>query len=131
TLQVFGRVADGARMDEARAEIAGIGERLAAAYPATNRTTRLRAVPINERVLGRPTDTVWIAFMATGFIVLLISAANVANLMIDRSLLRTRELAIRASVGGTAGRLVRQLLVEGMVMAGAGAALGLLVAIGL
>jgi putative ABC transport system permease protein len=131
TLQVFGRVADGARIDDARAEVSAIGDRLGAVHPATNKNTRVRAVPINDRVLGRPTDTVWMAFMATGFIVLLISAANVANLMIDRSLLRTRELAIRASVGGTAGRLVRQLLVEGMVMAGAGAALGLLVAIGL
>jgi predicted permease len=128
-LQVFGRVAGGARIEDARAEIAGIGDRLSAAYPATNRNTRVRAVPINDRFLGNPTDTVWVAFMATGFIVLLISAANVANLMIDRSLLRTRELAIRAAVGGTAGRLVRQLLVEGMVMAGAGAALGLLVAV--
>jgi predicted permease len=128
TLQVFGRVADGARIEDARAEINAIGDRLGAAHPATNRNIRIRAVPINDRFLGRPTDTVWMAFMATGFIVLLISAANVANLMIDRSLLRTRELAIRASVGGTAGRLVRQLLIEGMVMAGAGAAVGLLVA---
>jgi predicted permease len=131
TLQVFGRVADAARIDDARAEITAIGDRLSAAHQATNRNVRVRAVPINDRVLGNPTDTVWMAFMATGFIVLLISAANVANLMIDRSLLRTRELAIRASVGGTAARLVRQLLVEGMVMAGVGAALGLLVAIGL
>ena len=73
---------------------------------------------------------VWRAFMTVGFIVVLISCANVANLMLDRSLLRARELAIRASVGGSRRRLLRQLLVEGLVIAGAGAGLGLLVAIG-
>jgi predicted permease len=127
TLQVLGRVSADTRIDDAIAEIAGIGDRLAAAHAQTNRNTRLHAVPINNRYLGNPRDTVWIAFMATGFIVLLISAANVANLMVDRSLLRTRELSIRAAVGGTATRLVRQLLVEGVTLAAAGAAVGLLV----
>ena len=129
TLQVLGRVSAGAGIDEAIAEIAGIGDRLAAAQGPANRKTRLRAVPINNRFLGNPRDTVWVAFMATGFIVLLISAANVANLMVDRSLQRTRELSIRAAVGGTAARLVRQLLAEGVTLAAAGAAVGLLVSV--
>jgi predicted permease len=130
TLQVFGRVADGARVDRATAEVTGIAERLAREHPETNRNTRARVVPINSRFLGSATDGVWRAFITVGFIVVLISCANVANLMLDRSLLRARELAIRASVGGSRGRLLRQLLVEGLVIAAFGAGTGLIVAIG-
>jgi putative ABC transport system permease protein len=130
TLQVFGRVADGARVDEAIAEVTGIADRLSGEHPATNRNTRARVVPINSRFLGNARDGVWRAFITVGFIVVLISCANVANLMLDRSLLRARELAIRASVGGSRRRLLRQLLVEGLVIAAFGAGTGLLVAIG-
>jgi putative ABC transport system permease protein len=130
TLQVFGRIADDVRVEDAIAEVTGLAERLATEHPDTNRHTRARVVPINERFLGRPTDTVWLAFMTVGFIVVLISCANVANLMLNQSLLRMRELAIRASVGGSRLRLLRQLLVEGTAIAVSGAGVGLLVAIG-
>ena len=130
TLQVFGRVADGAPVDQAIAEVTGIAERLASEHPETNRNTRARVVPINSRFLGSAADGVWRAFITVGFIVVLISCANVANLMLDRSLLRARELAIRASVGGSRTRLLRQLLVEGLVIATFGAGTGLIVAIG-
>jgi predicted permease len=129
TLQVFGRVADGARVDQAIAEVTGIADRLAGEHPDTNRSTRATVVPINSRFLGNARDGVWRAFITVGFIVVLISCANVANLMLDRSLLRARELAIRASVGGSRRRLLRQLLVEGLVIAVFGAGTGLLVAI--
>ena len=129
-LQVFGRVAEDARVDQAVTEVAGIADRLASERPDTNRNARARVVPINDRFLGRASDGVWRAFITVGFIVVLISCANVANLMLDRSLLRARELAIRASVGGSRTRLLRQLLVEGMVIATFGAGVGLLVAVG-
>jgi predicted permease len=130
TLQVFGRLTDRAERGEAVAEIAAIGDRLAQEHPDTNRNVRARAVPINDRFLGRPTDPVWRAFMMVGFIVVLISCANVANLMLDRSVLRSRELAIRASVGGSRGRLFQQLLAESAAIGVAGAVMGLLVALG-
>ena len=130
TLQVFARVARGVRVDEAVSEVSGIGEQLQRAHPDTDAKTRLQAVPINNRFLGNPRDPVWRAFMAVGFIVVLIACANVANLMLDRSLLRARELAIRTSVGGSRSRLLRQLLVEGAVLAAVGGGLGLLVATG-
>jgi putative ABC transport system permease protein len=130
TLQVFARVASGFRVDEAVSEVSGIGERLQRTHPDTDAKTRLQAVPINNRFLGNPRDPVWRAFMAVGFIVVLIACANVANLMLDRSLLRARELAIRTSVGGSRSRLLRQLLVEGAVLAAVGGGLGLLVATG-
>ena len=129
-LQVFGRVAEDARVDQAVTEVTGIADRLASERPDTNRNTRARVVPINDRFLGRASDGVWRAFITVGFIVVLISCANVANLMLDRSLLRARELAIRASVGGSRTRLLRQLLVEGVVLATLGASVGLLVAVG-
>ena len=130
TLQVFGRLTDRADAGEAGAEIAAIAERLAQDHQDTNGKVRARAFPINERFLGSPTDPVWLAFMTVGFIVVLISCANVANLMLDRSVLRTRELAIRASLGGSRGRLLQQLLAESAAIAAAGAGVGLLVAIG-
>ena len=130
TLQVFGRLSDQADSSEASAEVAAIAERLSKDHPDTNHNVRARVVPINSRFLGRPTDPVWLAFMTVGFIVVLISCANVANLMFDRSVLRSRELAIRASVGGSRGRLFQQLLAESAAIAVAGAAVGLLVAVG-
>jgi predicted permease len=130
SLQVFGRVADDARIDQAITEVNGIADRLASEHPDTNRNTRARVMPINDRFLGSATDGVWRAFITVGFIVVLISCANVANLMLDRALLRARELAIRASVGGSRTRLLRQLLVEAAVIATFGAGVGLLVAIG-
>jgi predicted permease len=129
-LQVFGRVAAAARVDQAVSEVAGIADRLAGERPDANRNTRARVVPINDRFLGRASDGVWRAFMTVSFIVVLISCANVTNLMLDRALLRARELAIRASVGGSRTRLLRQLLVEGVVIATCGAGVGLLVAVG-
>jgi putative ABC transport system permease protein len=128
TLQVFGRVADGATTVEAVAEAAGIGERLAQAHLETNGKTRIEAVPINNRFFGDPRHPVWRGFMTVGFLVVFIACANVANLMLDRSTLRARELAIRASLGGSRRRLFRQLLLEGCVLAVAGAGVGLLVA---
>ena len=130
TLDVFTRVAAGVRVDEAISEVSGIGERLQHAHPDTDAKTRLQAVPINNRFLGSARHPVWRAFMAVGFIVVLIACANVANLMLDRSLLRARELAIRTSIGGSRSRLLRQLLVEGAVLAAAGGGMGLLVATG-
>jgi putative ABC transport system permease protein len=85
----------------------------------------VRAVPINERYFGRWNDTVWLAFMAAGTLVVLISAANVANLMLGRTSRRAREIAIRSSLGAGRLRVVRQLLIEGCVLAAIGGAAGL------
>ena len=130
TLQVFGRVRDSSTVEEASAEVAAIADRLAGEHPDTNQRVRARAIPINHRFIGRPSDPVWRAFMTVGFIVVFISCANVANLMLDRSTRRARELAIRASIGGSRGRLLRQLLAEGVALAAVGTGVGLLVAIG-
>ena len=87
-------------------------------------------MPINDRFFGRVTDPAWLAFAAVAILVVLISCANVANLMLDRSLNRTRELAIRTSLGASRLRLVRQLLIEAALLAAAGGIVGLAVGVG-
>jgi putative ABC transport system permease protein len=127
-LGVFGRVRDGVPVAQARAEVEAIADRLSHEYPDTNRNVRARVIPINERFLGRLTDPAWLAFMTVGFLVVIISCANVANLMLARSLRRAREIAIRTSLGASRGRVMRQLLIEGVVLAGIGGFVGLGVA---
>jgi putative ABC transport system permease protein len=124
-LRVLGRVRDGVAMDEARVEIETIVDRLSRDYPATNRNVRARVAPINERFLGRLTDPGWLAFIAAGFLIVIISCANVANLMLAWSIGRARELAIRTSLGATRRRLVWQLLIEGTLLAIMGGAFGM------
>jgi predicted permease len=128
-LSVIGRVAESSSVDDARAELDALGARLAASYPATNRDTRIRALPINDQFNGRITDAVWIAFMTAGVIVLIVASANAANLFLLRSTARARELAIRTSIGATPGRLVRQLLVECTLFSALGGGLGLLMSV--
>jgi putative ABC transport system permease protein len=127
-LRAMARVADGQSVVEARAELQAISDRLAIEHPDTNARVRARVVPINEQFLGSPTQPVWMAFMAAGCLVVLISCANAANLLLARSVQRAREIAIRLSLGASRRRVVRQLLVEGAMLAALGGTCGLGVA---
>jgi predicted permease len=129
TLRVFGRARDGVATAAATSEVEGVMERLQRDHPQTNAKVRGRVVPINEQFLGRLSDPAWRAFMTVGFLVLAISCANVANLFLDHSTERTREIAIRTALGATRVRVVRQLLIEAGVLAAASAVAGLGVAI--
>jgi putative ABC transport system permease protein len=127
-LQVFGRVGAGVEPANASVEVEGILERLQREYPQTNKDIRARIVPINEQFLGRLSDPAWRAFITVGFLVLAISCANVANLFLDHSAQRTREIAIRTALGATRRRVVRQLLLEAAVLAACGGVVGMGVA---
>jgi putative ABC transport system permease protein len=117
---VFGRLVEGSAIADARVQIESAFARLAEDHPGTNKNVRGRVVPINERFLGSASDPAWRAFTAVSFLVLLISCANVANLVLATGLRRTREIAIRSSLGAGRGRVVGQLLVEGTVLAALG-----------
>lgn len=81
-------------MPAARVELDTVFERLSQDHPDSNKNLRARMVPINEQFFGNLTDPAWIAFTAAGFLVVLISCANVANLMLAHSTGRAREFAI-------------------------------------
>ncbi len=121
------RLAPGATLTEARAELATVSARLAAEFPATNRGWIATATPAGELSTERAREPLLVLLGAVGC-VLLIACANVGNLFLVRGVERQRELAVRAALGAGRGRLVRQLLTEVVVVATAGAALGLLLA---
>ena len=122
-LRVFGRLRDEATESDARAEIQSIVGRLEVAHPDTNRNLRARVTPINERLLGNLDG--WMPFITAALIVILVASANVANLMMARAMHRAPEMAIRTSLGASRFRLIRQLMIEGMVLAAIGGAAGL------
>ena len=131
-LNVFGRLADGVSPEAARAELAAAGTRLEEAYPEDNRNRTFELVPMAEAAVGanqRGTLTQSGAMMmGVVALVLLIACANLANLLLARSAGRSRELALRASLGADRRRLVQQVVVESVLLSGLGGALGLAMA---
>jgi predicted permease len=113
----IGRLADGATVEQARAELTSISKRLAEEYPATNKDVTSRVVPYNDQVNGGPIRIVFLALMGAVAFVLLIACSNVANLLLARAAHRSREMSVRVSLGASRWRLVRQLLVESVLLA--------------
>ena len=126
-MPVIGRLAPRVTPRQARAELNSINAGLAAAYPQENGTIQVVMVPLRDRIVGQIEPLLLVLFGAVGF-VLLIACANVTNLLLARSSGRRREFSIRASLGAPRSRLISQLLVESMMLAAAGGALGLLLA---
>ena len=129
SLNVFGRLKSNLARVEAQTEMNGIAERLAAAYPDINKgLIGIRVETFTERYVGGAAKTMFLVIMGAVSFVLLIACANVANLLLSRSANRAREVAVRAALGATRWRVVRQLLVESLALAFIGGSLGLLLA---
>jgi len=124
---VLARLQPGTTIQQAQQELDTITARLAAAYPDTNKGWTMHATPIKQFLVGDARTPLLILFCAVGF-VLLIACANVSNLFLSRGWSRRREFAIRSALGATRGALLRQLLVESLLVALAGGACAFLVA---
>ncbi len=126
--RVIGRLKAGVTLTQAQTEMNVIAERLAQAYPDTNKDLGVNIVPFQLQFTGRNVRlALWILFGAVVF-VLLIACTNVANLILARSLAREREMAIRMALGAGRMRLIRQLLTESTLLALLAGAVGLFIA---
>jgi predicted permease len=125
---VVGRVRPGVSRAQAQAELTGIAARLAAEYPDTNKETTAVMQTFNERFNGGEIRVVFLALQGAVGFVLLIACANVANLQLSRSIHRAREVAVRVALGATRWRVVRQLLVESVLLGCFGGVIGLVIA---
>ncbi len=128
--ELFGRLAPGADLESARAELravhGGIVQQHPEAYPS-NGDFRIDAVRLRDQITS-PARTVLLVLLAASLLVFVIACSNVANLVLARSVRREGELAIRAALGASAGALRRTLLVESLLLCGAGAVIGVLIA---
>jgi len=124
SLSVIARMSGRGTLTEIRTALAAEADRLSRTYPATNAGMTLTAMRINDRYNGRLTDSVWIAFAGVGCVVLLIACANAAALLLMRAARRGHEIAVRASLGASRGRIARQLLVESALLAALGGGAG-------
>jgi putative ABC transport system permease protein len=123
-LNVIGRLAPGYTADQARVEMQSINTRLSHEYPKENSSVFFVMESLNEQVVGKVRPILLILLGAVGF-VLLITCANVANLVMTRSIGRRKEFAVRSALGASRGSLLAQLLTESLLLSFAGAAVGL------
>jgi putative ABC transport system permease protein len=123
---VVGRLTDGVTLDQARAEFTSIAAAMAAQHRDTNADLGATIVPFTEAFVSPPSESGPPALMFVGaIIVLLIACANAANLLLARAAHRSREMALRAALGASRFRIVRQLLIETLMLSAGAALLGL------
>ncbi len=123
-LFVIARLRPGVSVEQARAEMAGVARRMAERFPAENGGWGIRVASLRDELVGEGGETIFLAMLGAVSFVLLIACANVANLMLARTVGRSREMAVRAALGAARGRIARQLLTESAILSLAAAVLG-------
>jgi len=123
----IGRLKPGVTLEQARADMSMVTNNLAMAFPDANTGTGAKLISLKQWMVGSVQSLLWVLLASVGF-VLLIACVNVANLLLARSTGRTREFAVRAALGASQGRVVRQLLTESVLLAIVSGGLGLLLA---
>ena len=122
---ILGRLRSDATIAEARAEVEVISQGLAAQYPSDNADRGMRLVPLAAQIHGKTVPLMLAILSGAVLLVLLISCANVANLLLARGAVRRQEIAVRSALGASSKRIVRQLVTESLLLACIGGALGL------
>ena len=132
TSQAFGRIKPGVSLDQVEGDFSAITAQLREMYPTSyppERGLAVASTPLHEELTNQARPTLVLLLFTAG-LVLLIACANVANLMLASAMRRDREMAIRTAMGAGRGRLMRQMVVESMMLTLAGSGFGLLLAIG-
>src|SRR5271170_1644080 len=124
-LQVFAMLKPGTGIAQASAELNGIAKRLSVQYPATDKDFSTSAETFHQHYNGGGIRMIFLLMLAAVGFVLLIACADVANMMLNRALGRQREMSIRTALGASRWRVVRQLLMESLLLSAFGGLLGL------
>src|SRR6478609_140786 len=119
-MQVIGKLKPGITIDQARADMSGVADRIAVISPESNKGWGVTIEPLRGAIIGPELRTTSLILAGVVGFVLLMACANVANLLLARGLGRSREIAVRAALGGTRARIIRQLLTESLLLAAVG-----------
>jgi putative ABC transport system permease protein len=122
---VFGRLNPGATTDAVNAEVAAMAPGLAAEFPDTNRGTSAQALTLHEVFIGTGGQRIALVTLLAALLTLFVASVNVGNILFAQGIARRAEFALRAALGASRGRLIRQLLTECLILCAAGGVLGL------